>query len=163
MWWGVVPQEAYSTVTYRSPPCATSRLLSRIQYLFGYNHEYAVHKGKIELSNQIPEIAAQALSENQRTARIVQDLLTTLGKEYAIEVGSGKESTHYCPFSGGGNVRIFKKGSASAAVVQSTSVRGVTHRYPALIFSCSPQCHTSQTGGTQMCINQNEVTHAVRQ
>ena len=98
-----------------------SKVRVGFQYLFGYNHEYKVQDGKIELSSEIPEVTGEYLSEHKHTARMVQDLLTTLGEEYDIDVVSGKESTHPCPFSGGSYVRIFKKGSSSAAVLQSTS------------------------------------------
>ena len=66
------------------------------QYLFGYNQEYKVQGGKIELSSDIPEVTGEYLSEHQRTARMVQDLVAQFGEEYEIAVVA-KESTYYCP------------------------------------------------------------------
>ena len=48
----------------------SSKVRVGFQYLFGCNHEYKDHEGKIE---EILEVAVQPLCENQYTARMVQD------------------------------------------------------------------------------------------
>ena len=73
------------------------------QFLYGYNHNYKVEKGNIILSQQRPMRNIECLHENQRTCHMMTGLMSVLGDEYKIFC-SAKESRHYCPFSGGGDI-----------------------------------------------------------
>ena len=54
--------------------------------------------------------------ENSRSSQMIEGLKLALGQHYKVEFWSGNFSRH-CPFSGGGDLSIFKSRSHSAVVV----------------------------------------------
>ena len=90
-------------------------------FLFGYNHDYNIENGEIILAQQHPKkkIGCQR-SEKERSAEMAIELRSALGDGYYITC-LGRESNHLCPFSGGGDLNIFKGGEcyAAATIFQS--------------------------------------------
>ena len=86
------------------------------EYLFGYSLGYAVSNGKINLDPCLPTARVSKLSENARTIALVAKL-----REHYTSAdicGLGRDSSHFCSFSGGGDIQIFNKVASSAAVVR---------------------------------------------
>ena len=78
------------------------------EYLFGYSHAYTIsERGEILLSQSLPPSAVEKLTENERTINMVK----TLEKHYSssnVNIrGLSRNSSHYCPFSGGGDIQLF--------------------------------------------------------
>ena len=89
-------------------------------FLYGQSQLYTVRKGEIVIGHHLPlATVPKALepSENQKTVELVSQLKVHYGHHYNVTVGSGHDSNHYCPFSGGGDVHIFRTDPANAAAV----------------------------------------------
>ena len=90
------------------------------KYLYGYNQTYEViSNGSILLSQNTPNEPLPSLNEHQRTVDMLFALRSAVGQNYTI-VCSSDSRGHYSPFSGGGDITIFKKGSAAAATLLHT-------------------------------------------
>ena len=88
------------------------------QFLYGKEHLYSVSDGNITITGSCPSPPEMERSEVERTVNLVAQLRARYGQEYIIRAGSGHDLSHYCPFSGGGDVHIFKADSATSAVVE---------------------------------------------
>ena len=82
------------------------------QFLYGYNHGYIVENGEVTVSHCLPPTVQFQCNENERTGKMA----FKLQEHYNITVG-GRDSNHFSPFSGGGDIVIFKKSAMSATVV----------------------------------------------
>ena len=86
------------------------------RYLYGYDHPYTVESKKIEFDQAVPTKKLPQESEISRTVDMIQALRSKYGDQCDIKVFA--DTNHYCPFSGGGDIRIFKKDSFTGAVLQ---------------------------------------------
>ena len=89
-------------------------------FLYGHSHPYTVRNGEIVIGHHLPLATVPEdlePSENQITVELVSQLKAHYGHHYNVMVGSGHDSNHYCPFSGGGDVHIFRTDPANAAAV----------------------------------------------
>ena len=89
------------------------------EYIYGYCHQYSIADGKVQLGNSLPPLSPmnKQLTEHARTSNMVQKLREHF-KSYKI-VPFGRNSSHLCPFSGGGDIEVYSTStsSLSAAVV----------------------------------------------
>ena len=87
-------------------------------YLYNYHQPYSVAQNEVVLSYCLPvsdEPEDVKLSESQKTTEMVAQLKSHFGAECNVITGSGRNSRHFCPFSGGGDILI--SGCNSAAVL----------------------------------------------
>ena len=71
---------------------------------------------EIFLSQQLPGNKINSIPENQRSLYMFTGLTSVLGNGYSVTC-LGNDNSHYCPFSGGGDVAILKSGCYSAATI----------------------------------------------
>ena len=90
------------------------------KYVFGFDHPYAVQGGKIVLEScKMPTTAPGPNTELTRTVDMVGFLQNKFRGDLYITLF--QDRSHFCPFSGGGDVGIFRAGSASVALLQRTA------------------------------------------
>jgi hypothetical protein len=85
-------------------------------YMFGYNHPYKIEDGKVHLESLHPPQGHEFTDELHRTGEMLTRLRETSHCNHTIELAS-HDSTHYCPFSGGGDIWIYRTGSNLGAVL----------------------------------------------
>lgn len=85
------------------------------QFLWGVNQAYQVCEGKVNLGEfEVPDATNV---EVQRTTVLVHGLKMQYGEKYRIMTPSGRNSTQFCQFSGGGDVEIVYNAVSSAALL----------------------------------------------
>lgn len=99
-------------------PQPQQKLRVGFEYLYGYSHPYTISDGEIHLSHCLPPGRVKKPTENQRTMNMAKELedIYTVDSNVKICVLS-HNSSHFCPFSGGGDVEVFTQTGISAAVV----------------------------------------------
>ena len=91
------------------------RVASRFLYN-GYDHQYNIDdKGSIYALMECVPPSEPYHNEDVRSSQMIQDLKLTLSEHYTVDRQGGDFSRH-CPFSGEGDLSIFKS-TCSAAVV----------------------------------------------
>ena len=92
------------------------------QYLFGHDQSYSVRDGQIQIDHHLPQVTTEEASEHQRTSVLVNGLVAHFGREYDIIMGSGHDASHFCPFTGGGDVQVFKHKSGVVVAAEAEAV-----------------------------------------
>ena len=136
----------------------TEKIRVGFQYLYGYEHNYRIEEGKVILSQQVPMEPLNPLHENQRTVAMITSFVSALGNEYKLQISSGKETSHYSPFSGGGDIQqsqFFSSGCTE--YVGRRRRRNSTARHTPPPSPPKPllrqQYDASQTGGVQVRVD----------
>ena len=91
-------------------------------FVFGFDQQYSVNEnGSIIVSQPHPPNIQieECRPENERTYDMMVGLKAALGEDYIVSSYTGDTRVHYCPFSGGGDISIFKRGSSSVSVVMT--------------------------------------------
>jgi hypothetical protein len=86
------------------------------EYLYGYSHPYTISDGEIRLEQSLPPASMGKRCENQRTVNMARELVNFVDSNVEICV-LGRNSSHFCPFSGGGDVQVFMQTGVSAVVM----------------------------------------------
>ena len=115
-------------------------------YMFGYNHPYEIQDGKVCLKSVQPPEWREFPDELHRTGEMLTRLRApTTHHNYKIELAS-HDATHYCPFSGGGDICIFKTGSSLGAVLVTPAEQEPAED-PTLLEHASPSQEGQYTCG----------------
>jgi hypothetical protein len=115
-------------------------------YMFGYDHPYEIEDGKVCLKSLQPPEWREFPDELHRTGEMLTRLCeTTSHRNYKIEFAS-HDATHYCPFSGGGDIRIYRTGSSLGAVLVTPAEQEPAED-PTLLEHASPSQEGQYTCG----------------
>ena len=93
-----------------------------LDYLLGtgqsshFSRRRIVYEWGFGLAHQVPANKIKRIPKNDRSFCMRTGLTSVLGDSYSVTC-LGNDSSHYCPFSGGGDVAILKSGSYSAATI----------------------------------------------
>lgn len=92
------------------------------EYLFGYSHQYTIsQKGEIIIGQGLPPASLTKLTETERTCNMAKALEKHVSTSN-VKISLSRNSSHFCPFSGGGDLHFFcGQSSLSAAVVTTAA------------------------------------------
>ncbi len=85
------------------------------EYLFGYSHAYTItEEREIKLSQQFPPGLVKKRTEPQRTMSMVSTLKKQFTRANVTLDAFSRNSSHFCPFSGGGDIQVFQTAGSTA-------------------------------------------------
>ena len=90
---------------------------AEFRFLYGYSHPYTIEDGEIKLHHYISQSPQEKIVENVRTMHM-QNILTKRLEGAQVKIrGLNRNSSDYCPFSGGGDIEMFSTAGRYSAVV----------------------------------------------
>ena len=122
------------------------------RFLFGSDQKYAIREDQIEIKAPLssavlstPEDDDEA-RENERTSTLANEMKSYLTEEYVVRTSAGRgDSSHFSPFTGGGDIYVHFKPAAGACVL------GVGEGLAEVAETSSPVNSTPPKKGEQRC------------